>query len=85
MAIDGSMSTKWLDKQKGPLVIDFGTGTRASHFRFTTATDAVERDPVKWLLEGSDNAADWTVLQNQNAAYGTPTKRQATTPWFAFQ
>jgi len=85
MGIDGKVQTKWLDKQKGPLVIDFGTGTQASHFRFTTANDAEERDPVTWSIEGSNDTADWTVLQDQSIAYSTPTARGATTPWFAFE
>ncbi len=75
-AIDGNTSTKWLDFNRMPLILDFGTARTIDGYRFATANDATERDPVRWRLEGGNNTASWTVLDDRTATdFPTPTAR----------
>ncbi|BCX47967.1 alpha-1,2-mannosidase [Haloferula helveola] len=60
--IDGDYTNKWLDFNKSYVVFDFGASVTIDSYRYTTGNDAVERDPVAWLLEGSDDQFDWTVI-----------------------
>lgn len=66
MAIDGSLNTKWLDFNKGPLVIDYGAPVTATAYRFATANDGADRDPVSWRLEGSQNGTSWAVVDERS-------------------
>lgn len=75
--IDGKPDTKWLDFNRAPLVFDFGAtpGTFVD-YQLQTAGDAQERDPVRWILEGSSDNANWTLLDNVTAFdYPTPVSR----------
>ncbi|MBY0401402.1 hypothetical protein K2X89_13975, partial [Myxococcota bacterium] len=46
-----------------------------------TASDAPERDPIRWVLEASNDGVGWIVLDDRSAAdYPTPTARGASTP-----
>jgi YVTN family beta-propeller protein len=77
LADDANTATKWLDFNKGALVYDFGTSLEIDAYGFTTANDAIERDPVRWLLEGSDDATRWVVLDDRTGAdFPTPMARQ---------
>ncbi|MDQ8190704.1 discoidin domain-containing protein [Roseibacillus persicicus] len=64
-AVDGDVNTKWLDFAKAPLVLDFGAPVTADGYRFATANDATERDPVSWTLEGSNDNSSWTLIHEQ--------------------
>lgn len=77
--MDGNTATKWLDFGKSPLVFDFGASTTIDGYRFTTANDATERDPLRWILEGSGDGAAWTVLDYMTADFATPTARTTAT------
>ena len=74
MANDNLTSTKWLDFNKLPLVLDFGAPTAADGYRLATANDASERDPVSWRIEGSHDGAVWTLLDGRTN-YPTPSAR----------
>jgi hypothetical protein len=63
-AIDGNFGTKWLDFNKKGLVIDLGAPVEFDHYSFVTANDAPERDPMRWLLEGSNDGSNWTLIEN---------------------
>jgi hypothetical protein len=67
---DNDLNSKWLDFTKfTPLVLDFGTLVAADGYRWATAGDADERDPVSWRVEGSEDGATWMLLDerlNQN-------------------
>lgn len=63
-AVDNNYSTKWLDFNKQALVLDLGAVARIDGYGFVTANDAPERDPVRWILEGSDDGAGWTLIEN---------------------
>ena len=79
--VDGSLGTKWLDFNKGALIFDFGSPEEIDSYRWATANDAEERDPVRWTLEGSDNATSWTLLEDQTAAdYPVTLSRQTYLP-----
>ena len=73
-ANDNQTTTKWLDSNRQPLVLDFGAPTVADGYRFATANDADSRDPVSWRVEGSHDGSYWRVL-DARANYATPTQR----------
>jgi hypothetical protein len=75
-ANDNDLDTKWLDFAKfTPLVLDFGAATAVDAYRWATANDAEERDPVSWRVEGSHDGAGWVML-HQQSDYSTPTARK---------
>jgi hypothetical protein len=78
---DNNLDTKWLDYNKGALVLDFGTSVAADRYRWATANDATERDPVSWRVEGSHDGSNWIALDTQTN-YATPTDRKAYTGQF---
>ncbi|MDB4687690.1 discoidin domain-containing protein [Akkermansiaceae bacterium] len=61
--IDGDADTKWLDFNKGCVIFDFGSAVTIDCYRFRTANDFLERDPVAWILEGSDGQAAWSIIE----------------------
>jgi fibronectin-binding autotransporter adhesin len=72
-AIDGLLTTKFLDFNKGPLTIDFGSAKQATQYRFGTANDATERDPIRWRVEGSLDNVTFVVLDDRTGADQTVT------------
>jgi len=68
---------KWLDFNKGDLVMTFPNPVAAATWDWQTANDAPARDPTKWTIEGSNNGAAWTVLDGSNAvnAFDTTAER----------
>ena len=86
-AIDGSTATKWLDFNIQPLVIDFGSGVRqvVDAFRFCTANDEIGRDPLQWVVEGSNDGSVWTALHTQSTNASITTSRTTFTQIFYFQ
>eukprot|EP01052_Picozoa_sp_SAG31_P026324 SAG31_NODE_2378_length_5838_cov_11.939362_1_plen_1456_part_01 len=67
---------KWLDFNKGDLVLTFGAAVEVASYDWMTANDAPERDPTKWTLEGSNDGASWTVVDDQFAdGFDTTTDR----------
>ena len=84
-AIDGQVGTKWLDFKKAAFVVQWPDPQEVKFFRFRTANDCSERDPVRWRLEGSDDGVGWTSLHQQAADFATPTARDTTTAWFQLE
>lgn len=75
-AVDNELTTKWLDFNKGALVLDFGNEVAADGYRWATANDVPERDPVRWRLEGSLDNTTWTLLDDRTSSdYPTPLAR----------
>ncbi len=64
---DDSVDTKWLDFSKGAVIFDMGGNFPFDSYGFATANDAPERDPVRWILEGSNDQENWTLLDNLTA------------------
>lgn len=78
MAIDGDWNTKWLDANMMPLVFDFGTAAEFDHYLLTTANDFIERDPLRWTMEASDDGVTWALIENMTAFdFNMPTSRYA--------
>jgi len=79
--IDGDIHSKWLDKNKKALIIEFPSPVSPTSYRFTTANDVDGRDPVSWKLEGSQDGSTWTIL-DEVFDYATTNSRKTATPWF---
>lgn len=97
-AIDGDENTVFLDwsgngtyagNVTGPVMsrvlkLDFGSGVRTTvdGFRYKTGADVNGRDPVQWVLEGSNDDSTWTVIHRQSADATITTSRKAYTQIF---
>ncbi|MBK7950738.1 MAG: NPCBM/NEW2 domain-containing protein [Deltaproteobacteria bacterium] len=80
-ADDADAGTQWRDFNRGDLVYDMGARVEIDAYVLTTASDAPERDPVRWLLEASIDGVIWNVLDDRSTAdYPTPPARGASTP-----
>lgn len=62
--IDNNTATKWYDRNESPLIFDFGAATTIDAYNFTTGADAPARDPLRWIMEGSDDQSQWTLVDN---------------------
>jgi|GEM_PF-2617807 len=62
--IDGNDFSKWLDFNRQPLIFDFGGPTAIDSYSLTNGNDAPERDPVRWVIEGSDDGSSWSLVDN---------------------
>lgn len=83
--IDNNVATKWLNSTRGAVIIELDDGNLEEElpvtfdsYSFTTANDAIDRDPVRWMLEGSNDAAGpWTLIDNLTTFdVQVPTTRQ---------
>ena len=95
-AIDNNFATVFLDMSGNGTVganatgvtkswvlqIDFGSGRTVDGFRYVTGVDVNGRDPVRWVLEGSNDASTWTVIHVQSTDASITTSRAATTQIF---
>lgn len=73
---DADLFTRWHDSNKGALVFDFGADTPIDAYQFATANDAIERDPVRWTLEGSRDGSNWAMIDDRSAIdFPTPIER----------
>ncbi len=73
---DGDPATKWLDFAKKGVVFDFGESKAFDSYQMVTGNDAIERDPVRWILEGSDDYESWALIDAVvDADYPMPTRR----------
>ncbi len=74
--IDGDFRTKWLNHNNAPLIFDLGEEQTFDSYQLTTGNDAADRDPVRWVIEKSDNGIDWTLVDNVYN-YTPPSQRRA--------
>ena len=95
-AIDNNTSTVFLDWSGngtvGPnvtgvikswvLQIDFGSRRTVDGFRYITGGDVNGRDPVQWILEGSNDNSTWTTIHTQSTDASITTSRTTTTQIF---
>ncbi|PFH11393.1 alpha-L-fucosidase 2 [Collimonas sp. PA-H2] len=67
--VDGNLSSKWCIVSPPNLVTWQATLSGAaviSTYTLTSANDVPARDPLKWVVSGSNNGSSWTVLDSQN-------------------
>ena len=95
-AIDNSTSTVFLDwsgngtigsdvtgvTKSWVLQIDFGSQRAVDGFRYITGADVNGRDPVRWVLEGSNNSTTWSTIQVQSTDATITTSRATATQVF---
>ena len=68
MAIDGDVDTKFLAFGNSVWMrVDTDGPHVLTHYAITSANDAPERDPVRWILLGSNDADTWTELDVRTA------------------
>jgi hypothetical protein len=65
--VDGSTSTKWLNfTPTAGLVFQFPAAVTMDRYDWATANDALDRSPVSWTLEGSDDGTNWNLIDVVN-------------------
>jgi hypothetical protein len=69
-AIDGTSSTKYLNfnKTNTGFYVNTGKSSIANRMDLTTANDFPERDPINYVIEGSNNGSTWTSITTGNIA-----------------
>lgn len=89
--IDGNTATKWVDYNfnltsgqtsgNSNLSIDVGDGNVISFngYKWSTANDVPDRDPISWVIYGSDDGLIWTKLDNRTSETITDTRFTYTT------
>ncbi len=80
VAADGSgrLDTKWLDPRPAEcwwVELNTFAPAKVSGYRWSTANDAPDRDPVSWTLLGSNDGVNWDVI-DQVVDANIPTDRQ---------
>ncbi|AIY40762.1 putative large secreted protein [Collimonas arenae] len=67
--VDGNLSTKWCIVSPPNLVTwqaALSGAAVVATYTLTSANDVPARDPLKWVVSGSNNGSSWTVLDSQN-------------------
>jgi len=70
-------NNKWLDRNRQPVIFDIGDDGVFDRYQFFTGNDATVRDPIRWLMEGSDDQVTWNLLDNIDFEYPTTDNRNA--------
>jgi hypothetical protein len=95
-AIDNNTATVFLDMSGNGTVganatgvtkswvlqIDFGSRRAVDGFRYITGADVNGRDPVRWVLEGSNDASSWSTIHVQSTDATITTSRTTATQIF---
>lgn len=95
-AIDNNIGTVFLDMSGNGTVganatgvtkswvlqIDFGSRMTVDGFRYVTGADVNGRDPVRWVLEGSNDSSVWTAIHTQSIDASITTSRTTATQVF---
>jgi hypothetical protein len=88
--IDNDQATKWLDfnfdsNLYSILQVDFGSVRQTDAFQYRTANDVDGRDPIRWLVQGSNDTTTWYTVHDQNSSDATiTTSRYTLTQVFYF-
>ncbi|MBS0358254.1 MAG: ankyrin repeat domain-containing protein, partial [Proteobacteria bacterium] len=78
-AVDGRLTTKWLDWEIHPLVLDFESPTLMDTYTWATANDFSYRDPISWRFEGSSDGDIWYLIDAKDN-YPVPESRHQFLP-----
>ena len=75
---DGNTATKWNTGSSNlpvALTFDMGTVTAFTAYRWATANDSIDRDPVSWTVSASLDNSTFTTLDTETN-FATTTSRQ---------
>ncbi|MDB6077804.1 MAG: Por secretion system C-terminal sorting protein [Akkermansiaceae bacterium] len=73
--------TKWFSATYKPVIFDFGSVQPFDSYAFSTANDSSDRDPVKWIIEGSTDGTTYTQIENMTTiTYPTTLTRNTASP-----
>jgi len=64
-AVDGDITTKWLDFQKQYLLISFASPISPTAWSYVTGDDSPERDPADFTMEASTDQNTWTLVTDK--------------------
>lgn len=66
-AFDGNPETKYLIGDMGSVWLQFelNEAVAANAYTITSANDFSERDPIDWILRGSNDGENWTTLDSR--------------------
>ena len=67
-AIDGNSGTKYLNfnRTNTGLIVNTGRSTIVNRMDLTTANDEPSRDPINYVIDGSNNGSSWTSITSGN-------------------
>ncbi|MDB6076932.1 MAG: Legume lectin domain, partial [Akkermansiaceae bacterium] len=78
---DDDVTTEWFSGVLRPVVFDFGTAQSFNHYEFVLSafeSTGTRYAPLKWRLEGSNDLAAWTTVDNVNTFnYPMPAQNNA--------
>lgn len=80
-AIDDNADTKWLDFNKGGIRIDFKEPIEIDSYAWLTGNDHPERDPVSWVLRGSNDGSTWNNVDIRGDIDITQGRHSWIGPW----
>jgi hypothetical protein len=80
----GILTDKWCDtgfnaRGFANLIFDYGSPISFNGYQYATANDEVGRDPRDWLLQGSNDGINWTLL-HAVSGYSSTSSRQTWNP-----
>ena len=83
---DNNLTTKALDFNIKTLNVSiflytFSTAQTFTGYRWATANDSDDRDPITWTVEGSNNNSTWTTLHTVTNYAPTATRNTYVGPW----
>jgi len=73
--VDGDRGKKWFDANNEPVILDIGPDGVFDNYLLVTGNDAINRDPIRWSFEGSEDQTNWTLIENVDFDYPMPTER----------
>lgn len=83
---DNSVDSKALDfniktTNVSIFLYTFSTAQTFTGYRWATANDSPDRDPITWTVEGSNNNSTWTILHTVTNYSPTASRRTYVDPW----
>jgi hypothetical protein len=81
-AIDGQVTTDWVDTAMRDLIITFALPIQADEFCFVTSSQSPETDPVSWMIDASEDCYTGWINVQYEYNYDTPLARMSQTRCF---
>ncbi|GAA5482337.1 discoidin domain-containing protein [Haloferula sargassicola] len=64
---EGFVPSRFADAGGRPVVFEFNEAVTIDGYQFATTDGSINSDPVRWILEGSDDGTSWTLIDNVTA------------------